>query len=372
MLATAAITGGLTSMLVSATLLACTPIRLPEDGGPDAGSDASVASDAGSDAATSMDAGHDASVEMDAGACAVDPCTNGGTCMDLAGVATCECLDGFEGDTCEIDIDECAGDPCLNGGACTDQVNGFSCECLDGFEGDTCEVDIDDCAADPCLNGGTCHDGIDSFSCECPSPFTGDVCDALECTPDACRPGYECTTDGSVLACECNEAACISLAGHCGTAGIFYAAFREKDSNLSFGNFGEVLTVWGTGEISELFAGIGSWSSTTSYSVAISGPGGNINYGALTFSANMDQGLDYSQPTVNMGRATLDPPYPVTAGDTLQITFMGTGGHLHAYSDGTHRMTLRGTFTDEACGHSGACGTSTGTYTGGYECSYLE
>ena len=35
------------------------------------------------------------------------------------------------------DINECASDPCVHG-ACNDEVNGYSCECDDGYEGDTC------------------------------------------------------------------------------------------------------------------------------------------------------------------------------------------------------------------------------------------
>ncbi|XP_065895692.1 fibropellin-3-like, partial [Dysidea avara] len=52
---------------------------------------------------------------------------------------TCNCSNGFTGDTCETNIDT----------------------------GDTCETNIDDCDPNPCINfnGGNCTDGVDSFTC---------------------------------------------------------------------------------------------------------------------------------------------------------------------------------------------------------------
>ena len=45
-----------------------------------------------------------------------------------------------------MNIDDCANQPCENDGVCTDEVAGFTCDCADGFAGDTCAVNIDDCA----------------------------------------------------------------------------------------------------------------------------------------------------------------------------------------------------------------------------------
>ena len=36
-----------------------------------------------------------------------------------------------------VEVNECLSNPCVNG-ICEDQVNSFSCECSDGWEGDTC------------------------------------------------------------------------------------------------------------------------------------------------------------------------------------------------------------------------------------------
>ena len=37
------------------------------------------------------------------------------------------------------DIDDCTPNPCLNGATCEDLVNGFNCQCVPGFQGETCD-----------------------------------------------------------------------------------------------------------------------------------------------------------------------------------------------------------------------------------------
>jgi hypothetical protein len=39
-----------------------------------------------------------------------------------------------------VDSENCSPNPCENGGTCTDGVNSFSCECVPGWEGDTCTI----------------------------------------------------------------------------------------------------------------------------------------------------------------------------------------------------------------------------------------
>ena len=58
-------------------------------------------------------------------------------------------------------------DPCKNGGTCVDKVNAFECVCKKGFEGDACEFDIDECSSNPCLNGASCRDYVDGYVCSC-------------------------------------------------------------------------------------------------------------------------------------------------------------------------------------------------------------
>ena len=70
----------------------------------------------------------------------------------------------------------CDPDPCQNGGVCADGADGFTCDCPDGFSGDTCATNIDDCADQPCQNGGVCVDGVNDFTCDCPDGFSGDTC----------------------------------------------------------------------------------------------------------------------------------------------------------------------------------------------------
>ena len=39
-------------------------------------------------------------------------------------------------------IDECADDPCQNNGTCIDGVGEYTCNCLPGYEGDSCENEV--------------------------------------------------------------------------------------------------------------------------------------------------------------------------------------------------------------------------------------
>lgn len=39
-----------------------------------------------------------------------------------------------------LETNECSSMPCRNEGTCVDIVNGFMCECVDGFNGQTCET----------------------------------------------------------------------------------------------------------------------------------------------------------------------------------------------------------------------------------------
>ena len=41
-------------------------------------------------------------------------------------------------DVSYVDIDECATTPCQNGGSCYDEINNFTCQCAEGWTGDTC------------------------------------------------------------------------------------------------------------------------------------------------------------------------------------------------------------------------------------------
>lgn len=66
---------------------------------------------------------------------------------------TCDCLSGYEGETCHHNIDECHSDPCIHG-KCVDGINEYACRCEEGYDGVSCERNIDECVSSPCLNGG--------------------------------------------------------------------------------------------------------------------------------------------------------------------------------------------------------------------------
>lgn len=80
----------------------------------------------------------------------VDPCWNGGHCIDGLGSYSCYCVSGFAGKNCQYGINECASDPCMNGATCLDFVNAYTCKCLPGFSGVNCQNNDDDCTARFC------------------------------------------------------------------------------------------------------------------------------------------------------------------------------------------------------------------------------
>ena len=75
----------------------------------------------------------------------LDPCQNGGSCVDGVNTFSCLCLLGFTGDKCQTDMNECLSEPCKNGGTCSDYVNSYTCKCQAGFDGVHCENNIDEC-----------------------------------------------------------------------------------------------------------------------------------------------------------------------------------------------------------------------------------
>ena len=91
----------------------------------------------------------------------VNPCLNGGKCVDKADGYRCECSSEYSGARC-ANVAHCAS-PCQNNGNCRNEADGYRCECPSGYKGPEC-ADVDDCAGNPCQNGGTCVDGSASFT----------------------------------------------------------------------------------------------------------------------------------------------------------------------------------------------------------------
>jgi len=137
--------------------------------------------------------------EVDRDECYINPCLNGGQCIDRPNDFECRCRPGFVGALCQDDIDECLARPCANGATCRQLVNDFRCTCAPGFTGRYCTENINECASLPCRNGGTCIDGVASFDCRCPVEFVGVVCETavaslqpdVEWRPVAKRPKSE-------------------------------------------------------------------------------------------------------------------------------------------------------------------------------------
>ena len=47
----------------------------------------------------------------------------------------CSCEGGWTGKNCTINIDDCAVNPCQNNGTCIDLVAKYECRCKDGYTG---------------------------------------------------------------------------------------------------------------------------------------------------------------------------------------------------------------------------------------------
>lgn len=79
--------------------------------------------------------------------CSLNPCLNGGTCREKIEGYICNCTEHWMGVNCEKPFDICELSPCKNNGTChsTPNKKDYTCQCLLGFEGDTCESNIDDC-----------------------------------------------------------------------------------------------------------------------------------------------------------------------------------------------------------------------------------
>lgn len=114
--------------------------------------------------------------ESDIDDCLINPCLNGGTCIDDVNSFRCSCVPGFVGSLCQANVDDCLTKPCSNGGSCHDLINDYRCDCMSGFTGKDCSVNIDECESNPCLNGGTCEDLVNEFVCHCSQGFVGKQC----------------------------------------------------------------------------------------------------------------------------------------------------------------------------------------------------
>nr|XP_032803601.1 protein jagged-1b-like [Petromyzon marinus] len=140
--------------------------------------------------------------------CTVNPCKNGGTCIDGVKSYQCICHEGWEGDVCEIDTNDCSPNLCQNRGRCRDLVNDFYCECRNGWKGKTCHSRERQCDEATCNNGATCYDRGDSFACLCPMGWEGATCSIVRnssCASSPCMNTATCVGSGDSFTCVCKE-----------------------------------------------------------------------------------------------------------------------------------------------------------------------
>jgi hypothetical protein len=94
-----------------------------------------------------------------------------------------------------------------------------------------------------------------------------------------------------------------------------------------------------SGYISRINAGIGLWMTPTSYGTILSTASHMIDYGYLGYSGRCCYAMCVTGN--NMASTNLPSPFYVNAGETVTISFYGSGGEKH-YQDGILRMYIQG------------------------------
>lgn len=173
---------------------------------------------------------------------ALNPCQNGGICVDGVGSFGCQCPAGYCGSNdcsvrSSIPVDSSGQCPCVDsptyretlftGGLPCDkfrpdeqggQFNGL-CHFGEDASGITpavacpnacetgCAAAYDNCIENPCLNGGVCNDAQGFAICTCPdhlaSDVEGDRC-TDECETNPCLNGGNCVDGISDYTCQCS------------------------------------------------------------------------------------------------------------------------------------------------------------------------
>ncbi|CAH8441019.1 unnamed protein product [Schistosoma mattheei] len=122
--------------------------------------------------------------EYDLDECLLEPCLNGGQCVDLITGYQCICPPRFTGPQCQFTLKACQNNSCSNGGECLDESVSFQCHCLKGWKGRTCRENINECSEIPkqtgrslCQNNAGCRDLLGSYKCLCSSGWEGKHCE---------------------------------------------------------------------------------------------------------------------------------------------------------------------------------------------------
>jgi Notch-like protein len=92
------------------------------------------------------------------------------------------CPKGFSNPpNCLEDINECLLEiePCKNGGQCINTIGSYYCQCNQYYQGSDCSIPIDPCSSNPCVASGSisCSVAINGtnygYSCTCQLGHTG-------------------------------------------------------------------------------------------------------------------------------------------------------------------------------------------------------
>lgn len=197
-----------------------------------------------------------------------------GTCDDSSGVATCECIAGFEynGALACVDIDECFSgqDMCGPRSSCVNTNGSFYCNC-DAGQSPTPSggcADIDECASNPCAGGATCTNQPDGFTCACSAGLAGNglFCQTDECAGNPCGAGNTCVNvpGGHVCQCASGSSGETSCTANCATVTLadpeLEAAVREAidkpTDTISAADVANLTQINGTGRSISNLAGL--------------------------------------------------------------------------------------------------------------------
>jgi len=109
--------------------------------------------------------------------CSLTPCHHNATCHVMNETSfTCNCTDGYMGETCQV-VDQCFAQPCMNNATCANvETSSYECNCTTPYTGVNCSNKIA-CHTNPCLNGGVCMKLTDiEYECKCDQGYQGLHC----------------------------------------------------------------------------------------------------------------------------------------------------------------------------------------------------
>ncbi|XP_035215869.1 fibropellin-3-like [Stegodyphus dumicola] len=136
------------------------------------------------------------------GPCTVNPCKNGGTCVDIPNSYKCSCPAEYTGAICERKLpDPCSSEPCQNDGECNVEMGIYHCTCKTGYFGKNCEMNP--CSSNPCQNGGECEIDMGTYKCTCKPGYSGRNCEMSPCSLLPCENNGNCSIEMGTYKCSC-------------------------------------------------------------------------------------------------------------------------------------------------------------------------